>query len=74
MPGALHLLKAGDVALAVATIEKEVAAGDAVSVVLLHDTDAPAVPAGVAVRRVPGDMSYEELLEAMFAADRVIAW
>ena len=74
MPSALHLLKSADATLAVATIAKEVAAGDAVTVVLLHDAAAPGLPAGVGVRRVPGDMTYDQLLDAMFAADHVIAW
>jgi len=51
-----------------------VAAGDAVTVVLLHDATAAGLPAGVRVRRLPGDMTYDQLLEAMFGADRVIAW
>jgi hypothetical protein len=74
MASALHLLKSADAALAVATIAAEVAAGDDVTVALLHDVAAPGLPASVRIRRVPGEMTYEQLLEAMFAADRVIAW
>src|SRR6267142_2813888 len=34
----------------------------------------PALPAGVAVHRVPDEWSYERLLEAVFEADQVVTW
>ena len=74
MARALHVLKGGDVALALATIERQVGAGDRVSVVLLPGTAAPALPAGVTVHRVPDDWSYERLLEAVFEAEHVTTW
>jgi hypothetical protein len=74
MPRALHLLKAGDADLALATIARQLAAGDTVTVVALHRVTVPPLPAGATLRRVPGDLSYEDLLEAMFEADQVIAW
>ena len=74
MARALHVLKGGDVALALATIERQVAAGDHVSVVLLPGAVPPPLPAGVAVHRVPEEWSYERLLEAVFEAEHVTTW
>src|SRR5262249_28514990 len=51
MAGALHVLKGGDAALALATIERQRAAGDRVTVVLLPGAVVPPLPAGPAVRR-----------------------
>jgi hypothetical protein len=74
MARALHLLKGGDPTLARATIERQLAAGDTVTVVVLAEGPVPALPAAVAVHRVPGEWSYERLLEAVFEADRVATW
>jgi hypothetical protein len=74
MAKALHLVKGDDVGLALATVARQLAAGDTVTVVALHGAALPSVPAGVALRRVPEELSYEQLLEAMFEADQVIAW
>ena len=74
MAGALHVLKGGDVALALATIERQRAAGDCVTVVLLPGAVVPPLPAGVAVHRVPEEWSYERLLEAVFEAEHVTSW
>ena len=74
MARTLHLLKGGDVDLALATVARQLAAGDSVSVVALHGAAVPALPPGVMVRRVPEDLGYEALLEALFDADQVIAW
>ena len=74
MPSALHLLKNGASPVALRTIAQEAARGDTVTVVLLHDAPAPDLPARVTIRRVPSDMTYDQLLEATFTADRVIAW
>ncbi|HEY3100088.1 MAG TPA: hypothetical protein VGL14_14340 [Methylomirabilota bacterium] len=74
MAVALHVLKGGDNALALATIERQLGAGDRVSVALLSGAAAPALPAGVAVHRVPDEWSYERLLEAVFEADHVTTW
>jgi hypothetical protein len=74
MAAALHVLKGGDVALALATIQRQTAAGDRVTVVLLSGAVPPHLPAGVAVHRVPEDWSYERLLEAVFEAEHVTTW
>jgi len=74
MARTLHVLKGGDTALARTTIERQLAAGDTVTVALLPGATAPALPAGVAVHRVPDQWSYERLLEAVFEADQVVTW
>jgi hypothetical protein len=74
MAKALHLVKDDALGLALATIQRQLAAGDSVTVVALHGARVPAVPAGAALRRLPEDLGYEQLLEAMFEADQVIAW
>ncbi|OLC12419.1 MAG: hypothetical protein AUH29_16740 [Candidatus Rokubacteria bacterium 13_1_40CM_69_27] len=70
----LHLLKGDHPAVALATIARQVQAGDEVAVALLHGAPAPSLPARVRVHRVPDDVSYEQLLEKIFAADQVITW
>jgi hypothetical protein len=74
MAHALHVLKGGTPALARTTIERQLAAGDAVTVALLPGAAAPGLPAGVAVHRIPDEWSYERLLEAVFEADQVVTW
>ena len=74
MAQALHVLKGGDGALALATIERQLGAGDHVTVALLAGAAAADLPPGVAVHRVPDEWSYERLLEAVFDADHVTAW
>ena len=74
MSRALHLVKTQDTGLVAATVARQVAAGDVVTVVALHGAAVPALPADVVVRRVPDDLSWDGLLEAMFQADQVLAW
>ncbi len=74
MGSVLHLLKGGDSRLAAAAIAGQVAAGDRVTVDLLHGAPAPALPPGVRLLRVPDDLPYAGLLEAIFEADQVVAW
>lgn len=74
MASTLHLVKGGDLRLALATVARQLAAGDTVTVVALHGAAVPGLPGGVALRRVPEELSYAELLEAMFEADQVVAW
>jgi hypothetical protein len=73
MPRVLHLLKA-DSEIARAAISAAVAGGDAVTVALLPGAGAASVPAGVTVRRVPDDASWEQLFDLIFEADSVVAW
>jgi hypothetical protein len=74
MAAALHLLSRGDAALALATIARQVEAGDDVRVALLAGAPSPSLPAGVSIRRVPDELSYGELLDEIYAADHVVAW
>ena len=77
MAAFLHLLKGDSAALAGAVIESNLreAGGAGVTVVLLDAATAPALPAGVTVRRLaPGDLDYAGLLDLIFAHDRVITW
>ncbi|MBI2204092.1 MAG: hypothetical protein HYU41_09605 [Candidatus Rokubacteria bacterium] len=74
MATVLHLLKAGGHPLADETMRREVAAGDRVTVALLDGAASAGVPAGVRRVRVPEDVSYSQLLDLVFEAERVIAW
>ena len=74
MASALHLLKGSDVDLALATLASQLAAGDRVTVALLHGAPSPKLPPGVQVHRVPEDLSYDQLLDLIFESDRVTAW
>jgi hypothetical protein len=74
MARALHLVKSAEHALARATIDGQLRAGDAVTVVVLPGGAAPALPAAVVVRRVPEDCSWEALLDLVFEADHVVTW
>jgi hypothetical protein len=75
MTRVLHLLKGDDPDLALTVIAQQHAAGDDVAVALLPGATAPPpLPAGVAAHRVPDDLSWEALLERIFAAETVITW
>jgi hypothetical protein len=74
MAAVLHLLKGADPDLAQATIVRQLAAGDHVTVAVLQAAPVPDLPKGVAVFRIPDDLSYEALLETIFEAEQVIAW
>ena len=74
MRKALHLLTGGDCPLALPAIEQQLRDPSAtVTVVLLHGAPAPALPDGVAVRRIE-DLTYGELLDLIFESDQVITW
>ena len=74
MRKALHLLPGGDCPLALPAMAQQLRDPDtAVTVVLLHDAPAPALPDGVAVRRI-GDLTYSQLLDLIFESDQVIIW
>ena len=74
MATVLHLYKGGDAELALAAIERARAAGDQVRVALLHGAALSMLPAGVRVQRVPEDLTWEALLEQIFASDQVVTW
>jgi len=74
MARVLHLLKGDHAVEALAVITPEAAGGDTVAVALMAGASAPALPPGVTLHRVPGDTSYDRLLEMIFEADRVVSW
>ena len=74
MARALHLLTGGDTSLALATVVRQLADGDAVTVVALPGAAVPPLPAGAALRRLPDELTHAQLLEAIFEADQVITW
>jgi hypothetical protein len=73
MARVLHLLKAGDTALALETIGQQHAAGDVVTLALLPGATVTPPP-GITARRIPDEQSWVDLLEDIFEADQVIAW
>ena len=73
MARVLHLLTR-DTPLAADVIGQEFEAGDDITVALLGGLAAPDLPDGVQARRVPEELSYQQLLEEIFAADQVITW
>jgi len=74
MAAVLHLLKSPDSALARAVLDRSLRAGDRVTVVVLPGGAAAGLPAGLAIRRLDGDLSYGQLLELIFEADQVVTW
>lgn len=74
MSRVLHLFKGAHTGEAVAVIAPQAAAGDEVTVALVGGAAPPPLPPGVTVHRVPEDVSYERLLELIFAADHVVTW
>jgi hypothetical protein len=74
MARVLHLLKGDDPALALTVVAQQQAAGDDVIVALLPGTPGLTLPSGVCTLAVPGELSWEALLERIFEADQVITW
>lgn len=74
MASVLHLLKAGDHTLPLAVIERDLQAGHEVAVALLPGAEPPALPPGVRLHRVTQDLSWDQLLDLVFASDTVITW
>jgi hypothetical protein len=74
MAAVLHLYKGGDPGLARAAIEHALAAGDQVSVALLHGAALSMLPGAVRVHRVPDELGWDALLETIFASDQVVTW
>ncbi len=73
MARVLHLLKGPDSALPLEVIAQQQAAGDTVTLVVLPGVEVT-TPGRLTVRRVPDDLTWEQLLEAIFEADQVVAW
>ena len=73
MSTVLHLLGANDPRRALPVIAGQLAAGDQVTVALVGSSDPP-LPPDVAVHRVPDRLSWEQLLELIFATDQTFSW
>lgn len=74
MATVLHLVDDELSALASETIRAQLAAGDRLTMVRLDGAPGPAVPDGVTLHRVPGDLTYSQLLDLVFASDQIISW
>ena len=70
----LHVFKGDRAPIAAAVIAPQIAAGDEVTVAVLGNATPPPLPAEVTVHRIPGELSYDALVELIFAADSVITW
>ena len=74
MAAVLHLIKGSETALARAVLDRNLREGDRVTVVVLPGGAGSGLPAGVTVRSLDGDLSYDQLLELIFEADQVLTW
>jgi hypothetical protein len=74
MAQVVHLLAAAPDALALATMQRQLEAGDRVIVALFEAVDAGRLPARAAVRRVPEELDYPQLVDLVFESDQVLAW
>ena len=70
----LHLLKGDDVELLSTVLAQPHGAGDEITLVRMPGAAPFTPPANVTVLRVPEDLSYEALLERIFASDQVVTW
>src|SRR5262249_36812757 len=74
MAAVLHLIKGSETGLARAVLDRNLRAGDRVTVVVLPGGAGSGLPAGVTVRSLDGDLSYDQLLGLIFEADQVVTW
>jgi hypothetical protein len=83
MPHVLHLVKSPVSSHALSVIWQQSREPDtALTVVLMHGTAAPPLPAGVRVHRLaeespapsPGTLTYSDLLDLIFSSGQVISW
>ena len=70
----LHLLKGDDVELLSSVLAQQHGAGDEITLVRLPGAAPFSPPGNVTVLRVPEDLSYEALLERIFASEQVVTW
>lgn len=73
MATVLHLVGHNDPRRAVPVIAAQLAAGDHVTVAIVGPA-APALPPGAAVHRVPAELSWDDLLDLIVAADQTFSW
>ena len=74
MTRVLHLLKGDDVELLSSVLAQQHGAGDEITLVRLPGAAPFSPPGNVTVLRVPEDLSYEALLERIFASEQVVTW
>jgi hypothetical protein len=71
----LHLVTGGDASLASSIISQQRREPDtAVTVVLLSGATDPALPEGIAVKRIDRDLTYSDLLDLIFESEHVVTW
>lgn len=70
----LHLLKGDDVELLSSVLAQQHDAGDEITLIRLPGAATFTPPGNVTVLRVPEDLSYDALLERIFASDQVVTW
>lgn len=73
MATVLHLLGHNDPGRALPVIAGQLAAGDTVSVAVIGSAEPP-LPPGLTVHRIPGERSWDQLLDLIFASDQTYSW
>jgi hypothetical protein len=73
MATVLHLLGENEPQAALPFIAGQLAAGDLVTVAVLGDSAVP-LPPGLTVHRVPAELTWDQLLDLIFAADQTFSW
>ena len=73
MATVLHLLGHNDPGRALPIIAEQLAAGDVVTVALIGSAE-PSLLAGLTVHRVPGERSWDQLLDLIFTTDQTYSW
>ena len=73
MATVLHLVGHNDARASLPVIAGQLAAGDAVTVAVLGPS-VPPWPPGLTVRRVPSELSWDQLLDLILGADQTVSW
>lgn len=74
MPRFLHLIKRDSPPLAPHLVARQLQEPGAEVTVVLLDGAVPALPAGVAVKRLGADLDHDTLLDLIFTSDHVVTW
>jgi hypothetical protein len=74
MPRFLHLIKRDSPPLATDLVARQFQESGAEVTVVLLDGAAPALPAGVAIKRLGADLDHDTLLDLIFTSDHVVTW
>lgn len=73
MATVLHLLGHNDPGRALPVIAEQLAAGDVVTVAVIGSAEPSLLP-GLTVHRVPGERSWDQLLDLIFTTDETYSW